>query len=208
MNFEEIKRKMDADKMDNIHVPTNIKQVEKSKIPIEKVRKRMRGEIFTQLLIIVIFFTVPLFIEMHQLPNAVYYILMFVTSLITLLYLATMTCFLKKTSNLTGNSKDTVVAFIHDLKLTLEVYKTSVVSGSLLLPLAFAALLVGSHAEEGLFTKYITLDVSNSFLLICIIAYLLIAAFIYISTVMWADKLYGVHLKNLENTFKEFDLEE
>lgn len=207
MNFEEIKRKMDADTMDNISLPTNIKQIEKSKIPIEKVRKRMRVEIFTQLFTMVIFFVAPSFIEMYQLPKAIYYMLMFITSLITLLYLAKMTWFLQNTSNLNGNSKDTVLAFIHDLKLTLEVYKTAVISGSLLLPLSMVTLVLGSiQVKQELFTKFITFNVSNITLLISIIAYLLIAAFIYIITVKWAEKLYGVHLQDLQKTLKEFDV--
>ncbi len=207
MNFEEIKRKMDADNMDKIQMPTNIKQLDKSKIPIEKVRNRMRGEIFTQLFIIVIFFATPSFIEMYQLPKAIYYILMFITSLITLLYLAKMTWFLQKTSNLNGNSRDTVLAFIHDLKLTLEVYKTAVISASLLLPLSMVTVVLGSiQVKQELFTNFITLNVSNITLLISIIAYLLIAAIIYIITVKWADKLYGVHLQDLQKTLKEFDV--
>jgi hypothetical protein len=221
MNFDEIKRKMDADAMEGITLPTNIKQLQESKIPIQKVRQSMKGEIITQLIIIVLFFAAPSFLKMDQLPKGIYYILQFITSLITLLYLAKMTWFLNKTSDLTGNSRDTVVAFIHDLKLTLEVYKTAIIAGSLILPISILTLFLGSGKmhigvrnvesanaipQEGIFLKFISLDMSLNILLISIGTYLIVAAFIYIVTVKWTDKLYGVHIDKLKETLKEFEI--
>jgi hypothetical protein len=213
MNFDEIKRKMDADAMEDMAVPTNIKQLKDSKIPIQEVRKSMKSEIITQLLIIVFFFAIPSILEVNketalgQLPKAVYYVLQFVTSLITLLYLAKMNWFLKKTSDLNGSGKDTVMAFIYDLQITLEVYKTAVISGSLILPISMLTLGLGCGlAPEGLFMKLITLDFGITTLLIIIFGYLLVAAGIYYITVKWADMLYGVHIRNLQRTLKEFEI--
>ena len=125
MNFDNIKAKMESENMEDVQIPKRIEGIETSKMPIQKVRKSMRGEIITQLICIVAFFAAPSFVEMHQLPKAIYYILMFITSLITLGYLAKMSWFLNKTSSLNEGSKETVVTFINDLKLTLEVYKTA-----------------------------------------------------------------------------------
>ncbi len=206
MDFDDIKRKMDADKMDDMPLPTNIKQLEDSKIPIQAVRKSMKGEIITQVLIIGLFFAAPSLLPMDQLPKGVYYILQLITSLITLLYLAKMTWFLNRTSNLLGNSKDTVVAFIHDLKITMEVYKTAVISGSLILPVSMITLLLGiGKSQNGLFLKLISLDMRPTYLMITIGSYLVAAAVIYYITIKWAEKLYGVHIEKLENTLKEFE---
>ncbi|MFZ6665185.1 hypothetical protein [Peijinzhouia sedimentorum] len=213
MNFEEIKKKMEGQEMNELSVPTNIKQIEKSKLPIQKVRRSMRSEIATQLVIIVLFFTAPFMIPMDQLAKGLYLILQFVTALITLLYLAKMTWFLNKTSDISGSSKDTVVAFIYDLKLTLEVYKTAVIAGSLLLPISLLTFCLGigkvqlntPMSREDIFLKLISLDMSNTNLLIIICGYLFIAAIIYYGTVKWADRLYGVHVKNLQTTLKDFE---
>ena len=207
MNFEHIKQKMDSENMDDHHIPKDIKHIESSKMPIQNVRKTMKGEIITQLICIVIFFAIPSLIKMHQLPEAIYYILMFVTCLITLGYLAKMTWFLKKSSHLTNNSKDTVVAFIYDLKLTLEVYKTAIISGSLLLPLSVGALFMGMHtSDKKTFTDIITLNISTTNIVLLIIAYVITALVIYFGTVIWTDKLYGVHIKKLESTLKHFQV--
>ncbi len=213
MNFEEIKKKMEGQEMNELSLPTNIKQIEKSNLPIQKVRRSMRSEIATQLIIIVLFFAAPFMIPMDQLAKGLYLILQFVTALITLLYLAKMTWFLNKTSDISGSSKDTVVAFIYDLKLTLEVYKTAVIAGSLLLPISLLTFCLGigkvqlntPMSREDIFLKLISLDMSNTNLLIIICGYLFIAAIIYYGTVKWADRLYGVHVKNLQTTLKDFE---
>ncbi len=217
MNLDEIKKKMEAEGMKDLSVPTNIKQLEKSKLPIQKVRKSMRSEIITQLVIIVLFFAAPLMLEMHQMAKGLYFILQFITALITLLYIAKMTWFLNKTSSISGSSRDTVIGFIHDLKLTLEVYKTAIIAGSLILPLSVAALFSGSGklsisigriqlGGEDLFFKLFSLDMSAKYLLICIGIYLIVAAIIYYTTVKWADGLYGIHINKLEETLQEFEV--
>jgi hypothetical protein len=217
MNLDDIKKKMEAEAMKDLSVPTNIKQLEKSKLPIQKVRNSMRSEIISQLVIIIIFFTVPFVLEMNQMAKGLYFILQFITALITLLYIAKMTWFLSKTSKISGSSRDTVMGFIHDLKLTLEVYKTAIIAGSLILPLSVAALFSGSgklHLSlgniqlggEDLFFKLFSLDMSPTNLMICIAIYLIMAAGIYYITVKWADSLYGVHIDKLEETLQDFEV--
>lgn len=221
MNFEEIKKKMEAEGMKELSVPTNMKQIEKSKLPIQKVRSSMKSETITQLVVIVLFFAAPFMMPMDQLAKGIYFILQFITALITLLYLAKMTWFLNKTRNVNGSSRDTVLAFIYDLKLTLEVYKTAIISGSLILPISILTLILGSGklftgvrnveganeiSQNDIFVKLISLDMSINMLLLSIGSYLIIAAIIYIVTVKWADRLYRVHIDKLEGTLKEFEL--
>jgi hypothetical protein len=206
MNFDNIKNKMDAENLSDAQIPTRIKDLKDSQMPIQKVRKTMRGEIITQLICIIVFFAAPSFVKMHQLPEALYYILMFVTSLMTLGYLAKMTWFLNKTSHMNEASKDTIVTFIHDLRLTLEVYKTAIIAGSLLLPLSMLILFLGfGKLNEEKFTELIMLDMSATMLIISAILYIVLAIFIYFVTVAWANNLYGVHIKKLEKILKEFE---
>jgi hypothetical protein len=207
MNFDNIKDKMNAEGMDDIQVPHRMEGIGTSKMPIQKVRKTMRGEILTQLVCIVVFFAAPGFVKMYQLPKAIYFILMFITSLITLGYLIKMGWFIKKTSHLNAGSKDTVRTFTHDLQLTLEVYKTAIVAGSLLLPFSLLTFILGiEHVDERIFTKLILLDISPVIILTGAIGYVILAILIYLGTVAWSNSLYGVHIKNLEKTLKEFEI--
>ncbi|MGO3182182.1 MAG: hypothetical protein ACTIJ9_05050 [Aequorivita sp.] len=206
MNFDNIKAKMDSERMDETQIPTRIKDLETSKMPIQKVRRSMRSEIIIQLVCIVIFFAAPSFIEMNPLPQGIYYIFMFITSLITLGYLAKMTWFINKTSDLNKASKNAVITFIYELKLTLEVYKTAIISGSLLLPISVFALLFGIEKDPEVFTNIILLNISTTSLILYIIGYIVFALVIYVGTIAWSNSLYGVHIKALEKTLKEFNL--
>ena len=191
MNFDNIKNKMDPESIYEIQVPNSMEGMETSKMPIYKVRKTMRGEIITQLLCIVVFFAAPSLVEMYQLPKSIYYILMFITSLITLGYLVKMSWFLKKTSSLNEGSKETIITFINDLKLTLEVYKTAIIAGSLLLPISLITFILGvEQIDEIIFTRFILLDMSTIMIISCIVGYIVVAVLIYFLTVGWSNRLY------------------
>lgn len=208
MNFDSLKQKMDAENMENNQIPTQIKDIKSSNMPIENVRKRMITEVITQLACIVLFFIIPSFITLNPLAKGVYYIIMFVISLITLGYLAKMVWFLKRTSDLTAGSKETVLGYIYDLKLTLEVYKTAIIAGSLLLPFPMIALILG-HAtkQETIFNDLISLNITPAQIIIYAIGYLAFALIIYFVTVSWSNSLYGKPIKQLEKTLQEFEVD-
>lgn len=208
MNFDNLKQKMDAANMENNQIPNHLKDIKTSNMPIENVRKRMIAEIITQLACIALFFIIPSFIKLNPLAKGVYYIIMFVISLITLGYLAKMVWFLKKTSDLTSGSKETVLGYIYDLKLTLEVYKTVIIAGSLLLPFPMIALALG-HAtkHETIFNNLIALNITPTQILIYALGYLAFALIIYFVTVSWSNSLYGTPIKQLEKTLQEFEVD-
>lgn len=206
MNFDNIKAKMDSENMDETQIPKRIKDLENSKMTIQKVRRSMRNEIILQLISIVYFFAVPSFMEMDPLARGVYYILIFIMTLISLGYLAKMSWFLNKTSNLGRGSKETVLTFINDLKLTLEVYKTAIISGSLIFPLPLLAMVIGTgHTKKEVFTNLILLNISTPLLIFCIVVYLIVALVLFVLTTEWSNYYYGAHLKSLEKLLQEFN---
>lgn len=206
MDFENIKKLMDADDMGNQKIPTSVQEIKESEMPIQKVRRTMKIEIIIQLVSIIVFFAAPSFVEMYALPKAMYYVLMFITTLIILGYSAKMTWFLKKTGNITMQSKEVVMNFIFDLKLTLEVYKTAIIAVSLLVQVPISALLLGTKVDEkDMFSNLLLLDASTQTLLMYGLGYAILAVFIYFLTELWAHKLYGVHVKKLEEVLEQFN---
>ena len=106
------------------------------------------------------------------------------------------------------NSKDVIVSFIHELKLTLEVYKTASISASLLLPISLLAFITGAiFNKQDWFSDLFLFNVSIQTILLCIFGYLIIAIIIYFIIILWTDIMYGGHIKNLEKMLKEFDVE-
>ncbi|WP_430411602.1 hypothetical protein [Kordia sp.] len=199
MDFDKIKELMDDENQNDFQLPTSLENLKGSQMPIAKIRKTMKGEIAIQLVGIVLFFAVPFFVNMYELPRAVYFIFMFITSLMTLGYLAKMGWFLRRTSNVGQQTKETILNFIHDIKLTMEVYKTGIIAGSLLLPVSVTAIFMGSEQYgKDRFSEWFLLQMPTTTLILVILGYLLSVVFIYYVTVKWADKLYGVHVRKLE----------
>jgi hypothetical protein len=159
-----------------------------------------------QLVGIAVFFAFPFLVKMYELPRAVYFIFMFITSLMTLGYLAKMVWFLRRNSAIGQQTKETILNFIHDIKLTMEVYKTGIIAGSLLLPISVAAMLMGIEKYgPDRFSEWFLLQMPTSTLLLVIFGYLLSGVFIYYITVKWADKLYGVHVRKLEDILTQME---
>ena len=199
MDFEKIKALMDDENQDDLQLPTSLENLKKSQMPIARIRKTMKSEIAIQLAGIVIFFSYPFLIEMYELPRAVYFIFMFITSLMTLGYLAKMVWFLRKTSSVKQQTKETILNFIHDIKLTMEVYKTGIIAGSLLLPVSVACIFMGAvKFGEDQFSEWFLLQMPVTTLLLVILGYLVCCVIIYLITVIWTDKLYGVQVRKLE----------
>ncbi|EDP98363.1 hypothetical protein U8527_20410 [Kordia algicida OT-1] len=206
MDFDKIKELMDDENQDDFQLPSSLEDLKESQMPIAKIRKTMKGEIATQLTGIVIFFAFPALVKMYELPRAVYLILMFVTSLMTLGYLAKMVWFLRRTSSVAQQTKETILRFIHDIKLTMEVYKTGIIAGSLLLPISVAAIFMGvEHRGADRFSEWFLLQMPTSTLLLVIFGYLVSCVCIYYITVKWADQLYGVHVRKLEEILKQME---
>ena len=206
MDFDKIKELMDDENQDGFQLPTSLENLKESQMPIAKIRKTMKSEISIQLIGIVVFFAFPCLVNMYELPRAVYLIFMFITSLMTLGYLAKMIWFLRRTSTIGQQTKETILNFIHDIKLTMEVYKTGIIAGSLLLPISVAAILMGVEKYgPDRFSEWFLLQMPTSTLLLVILGYLLSGVLIYYITVKWADKLYGVHVRKLEEILKQME---
>lgn len=208
MNFEEIKKEMDQS-VNTTETTMTIDLTRGGRNPVKMIRSNMKKEILTQLIGIVVFLAYPLLIPMHDLPRAVYYIFMFITSMMTMAYVIKLSLFLRETTDFTKSTKDTLNAFIFKIKLTLEVYKSFIIAGSLLLPVSVFALMTGTtyYEDQEVFEKWFTLNLNALEFLILIGGYLLIALFIYYITVKWTAAIYGRHLKNLEKLTQEMEEE-
>ena len=206
MNLDDIKSKMDSDNMDDQTIPQNIKELKTTQLPLLKVRRNLRNEILTQILVFICFFSIPIFLEMNEIAKGLYFILLFIITLITITYLLKMSTFLKRTTDISLNSKQVLINILNELNLTLEVYKTAIVSGSLLLPLlAFVVYTGKAKFEESLLYDIITLNIGSNYLILYIVGYLLISILIVYITNWWTNYLYGKYIKTIEKTLDEIN---
>ncbi len=207
MNFDDIKKEMD-DSVENQQI--DLSQIELGRAgmnPVQKIRSNMKSEIIIQFAAIIIFMIYPLYIVMPKFSEAIYYIFMFITSLMTMAYIIKLSFFLKRTSRFALNTKDALHYFIYEAKLTLEVYKSFTIAGSLLLPVPTFALLSGFKlsGDVWLFEKWFLLDVSRVDLILLIIGYIAVAILFYFITVGWTKLLYGKYLSVLEKMLVDLE---
>lgn len=209
MNFEELKKDFDKSVENTGGEKVTLDLNRGKNNPIAIIRRNMKREILTQLIGITIFISYPLVVPMLPLNEAVWYIFMFITSIMTLSYVIKLTFFLRQTNDFTANTKDTLKEFVFQAKLTLEVYKSFVIAGSLLLPIPVFALLTAdpyiNHSVS--FERWFMLDVSHLEMTFLVIGYLIIALFFYYITKGWAKLLYGKYLKDIEKTIAELETE-
>jgi hypothetical protein len=207
MNFDDIKKEMD-DSVENQQI--DLSQIELGRAgmnPVQKIRSNMKSEIIIQFAAIIIFMIYPLYIVMPKFSEAIYYIFMFITSLMTMAYIIKLSFFLKRTSRFALNTKDALHYFIYEAKLTLEVYKSFTIAGSLILPVPTFALLSGFKlsGDVWLFEKWFLLDVSRVDLILLIIGYIAVAILFYFITVGWTKLLYGKYLSVLEKMLVDLE---
>ncbi len=206
MKFEDIKQAMDKQPEDDMVIPKSIRHLKGSQLPIAKVRKTMLIDVLQGFFAVVFFFATPLFVHMEEEPKAMYLILMFVVCTITVGYLLKMMAFHSRTKLIECNSKEVVQGFIFDLKILLETYKTGMVAASVLIPLPMAALFLGAGENRlEIYHQLFSLDFTFSQLCLLVLAYLLLSAFFYYTTVKWSGLLYGRHIKKLELLLQEYD---
>jgi len=204
MNIDNIKSALDSDP-EGFEVPTSVDHLTTSTLPIETIRKTMKSEITAQLFIIAVMYAVFLIANLSPLAFSVYLIFITITCMFTLMYIAKLTGFLNRTSKLALNTKASIFSVIYDLKLTLEVYKTAIIAGSVILPIPTAAFLMGTKeiGDPELFEKYFLFQGSHLETLMTVAGFFALAILFYFITIWWTNKLYGIHIEELESTLEQ-----
>ncbi len=206
MKFEDIKGSINKQKNGELEVPKSIKDIGRSQLPIQRIRKTMLNEIGIQFLTFILLFSYPFIWEMHQQPRAIYLILMFVACIITSGYLIKMVIFFRQTGKMNYNSKTTISQFIFDLKLLLEIYKTAIIAGSILLPVPIAAFFLGQkHANLEAYNQLFSLQFPPGQLILLAFAYIALALFFYYITIKWSNWLYVRQINNLEKLLVDYE---
>jgi hypothetical protein len=96
--------------------------------------------------------------------------------------------------------------------LTLEVYKSFIIAGSLLLPVPifviFTRELEPLKNGIAIFEKWFRRDLSGGELSILISVYLVSVIGFYYLTTEWAHMMYGKYLKQLQSIINDFSVDE
>ena len=214
MDFENLKHKMDAESEAQHKPIENLKDIKSSKMPIQKIRKRIKVEMLIYAFISIEFFCLFPFmedfakilnpeLEINDLSRGLYYIFLFLSLMISLLYIFKLLWFLNKTDSINTKSREAVRNFIFDFKLTLEVYLTGVMGHCLILPVPVTIFMTLDTNHHNFVSDLFQLKLSGQTYLLLACGYILMTILFYYTYVYWIKFLYGKPLKQLEEVYAE-----
>ena len=178
--------------------------------PISQICRTMLYEIQVQLCCLVVFFFSPFVFPMLELPRAVYFLMMFVTGMLTFSYIVKFRGFRNRNVNLHLNTRETLSNVVKDARQTIENYECCVIAGCALLPISMFALATGNvYFEDAVSPQFF----DDFFLLRTvwwkILAALSIYALCYFGSIWitktWSRFLYGAKIEKLEAVLLELD---
>lgn len=204
MNFNELQKQWNDEPTDKIHVPNTIDTLREAQTPIDKVRKKMRMDFFTQIILLVAIGFAPLIFNFTDELTTIFIPFYGVMISFMAYYFYKFFVFYKKSYDMSFDSRKNLLWFYYELKLNIELYKA----------LTYIMFFIGF--SFGVLFSMVTKDHSkidsllsgfqdkNKVLIIFIIVMVLLCFFMAESIPRW---YYGKHLRQVKSVLDQLDEE-
>lgn len=197
MNFDDLKKSWQEQNIEDSVSVSNDLGTQVSRLPLEKVRKNVKSELWVQVLSVILVAFTPQLLKLSESRIGGFYLFYTLFVLICGYYLFKMYVFYKRSASLNLNSKDSVYESYYSLKLYIQLYESfsySLIPFCILLLLAVTSSSTLDSILVGDKTSLIKLGVASVLMLV----------FIYVLVRIWIKKLYGQYLTQIENTLNLF----
>lgn len=197
MNFDDLKKSWQEQNIEDSVSVSNDLGTQVSRLPLEKVRKNVKSELWVQVLSVILVAFTPQLLKLSESRIGGFYLFYTLFVLICGYYLFKMYVFYKRSASLNLNSKDSVYESYYSLKLYIQLYENfsySLIPFCILLLLAVTSSSTLDSILVGDKTSLIKLGVASVLMLV----------FIYVLVRIWIKKLYGQYLTQIENTLNLF----
>lgn len=124
MDFNDIQNAWNNEKTENVVVPNNLEKIQSVNMPLDRIRKNLRNELFGQLLALVIIGFVPLHSDFPVKLQVPYYFIFGIMLAISIYYLGQLFLFYKRLDNVTLSTKDSLYETYYDVRINMQLYKT------------------------------------------------------------------------------------
>lgn len=124
MNFDELKKQWDNQAEPVMKIKNEV-LFQKANTPIEKVRRQLRMDFYSNLIMLIVFLLVIIFVPFAPEIKYVCSISSVLVFLFLLYYGVRMYRFYKESYRLEYNSKDTLLWFSYELRLIIEMIKSA-----------------------------------------------------------------------------------
>ncbi|WP_126973572.1 hypothetical protein [Gynurincola endophyticus] len=199
MNLDNLKSAWNAEKTDDVRVPSKIEQLKKAQHPLDSLKRKMKNEWYIQLFAILFLGLVPQLYDIHSSLYVIYYVAYAMLVVISGYYFNLFRNFYVQINHYTADTKDSLTEIYYEFRLNIERYHSF---GFLLLPFVLTWLgtyLYSRLMEEG--KGFSSLSQNTKYYLI--IGTLLISLLFIVAILGWTKYYYGKYAKQLREILDE-----
>lgn len=204
MNFNELQKQWNDEPTDKIHVPNTIDTLREAQTPIDKVRKKMRMDFFTQIILLVAIGFAPLIFNFSKEVTALFIPFYGIMAGFMSYYYYKFFVFYKKSYDMSFDSRKNLLWFYYELKLNIELYK-ALTYIMFFIGFSFGVLfgmITKDHSKiDSLLSGF---EDKTQVLIIFIIVMVVFSFFMAEFIPRW---YYGKHLKQVKSVLDQLDEE-
>ncbi|MCX7546187.1 hypothetical protein [Marinicella gelatinilytica] len=204
MNFDDIKQAMD-DEPNDLTIPLSIRDIKSSRSAMKKIKNRLIIEVLISMVLIVVLMLNPLWNEMHESAQILYYLTVFNTIMVILGFVLFQIKLIIGLGIYDLTSRQAIELFIIKIKSAIEVgkYFSFGVMATLFIPIIIVYFGSINYPEHYTYNDlYLNIPWWKIALIIAGIIF-----FSYLGSVInlkILQKIYNKQLQNLENVIRQF----
>lgn len=200
MDFNDIQNAWNNEKTENVVLPDNLEKIQSANMPLDKIRRNLRKELFGQVVALIIIGFLPLYSEFPSRFTGAYYFIYGIVAAISIYYLAKLFLFYKRLDKAALTTKDSLYETYYDIRLNMQLYKTFTFA---LAP--FFMIYLGGY----LFFKtpgsieILNGNFENGKLVVKVVVFMITLLLIGILTEWWVSFYYGKYAKEIKKVIDE-----
>ncbi|KQB41106.1 hypothetical protein [Flavobacterium aquidurense] len=200
MDFNDIQNAWNNEKTDNIIVPDNLSKIQSANMPLDKIRKNLRKELFGQILALLVIGFLPLHSEFPSRLTGPYYFIYGIIIAISIYYLAQLFLFYKRLDKAALTTKDSLYETYYDIRLNMQLYKTFTFVLAPFLMIYLAGYLFFKNHES---IEILNGNFENGKLLVKVAILVITILLIGVFTEWWVSFYYGKYAREIKKVIDE-----
>lgn len=200
MDFNDIQNAWNNEKTDNVVVPNNLEKIQSANMPLDKIRRNLRKELFGQIAALIIIGFLPLY---HEFPSKFvgpYYFIYGIVAAISIYYLSKLFLFYKRLDKAALTTKDSLYETYYDIRLNMQLYKTFTFALAPFFMIYLAGYLIFGTPGS---TEILNGNFENEKLVLKVVIFMITMLLIGVLTEWWVSFYYGKYAKEIKKVIDE-----
>lgn len=200
MDFNDIQNAWNNEKTDNVVVPDNLEKIQSANMPLDKIRRNLRKELFGQILALIIIGFLPLYHEFSPKFVGPYYFIYGIVAAISIYYLSKLFLFYKRLNKVALTTKDSLYETYYDIRLNMQLYKTFTFALAPFFMIYLAGYLLFRTPGS---TEILNGNFGNEKLVLKVVIFMITMLLIGFLTEWWVSFYYGKYAKEIKKVIDE-----